>query len=115
MAQVPLYLPISQVPVTAGLGVFNTTFSELFPQEYLQLLLLGQIAFLFLEPLWTYPMASAASPTCSDSELKCLSYLFVGGLNAIDPYPNKYLQTQVPEADVFLVSGEQGLQVTIGI
>jgi hypothetical protein len=54
--------------------------------------------------------ANPASVNCSDPDLDCLSYLFVGGLESISPYYATW-QNIPPEADTILVHQESGLQV----
>jgi len=107
-----IYSYESYTPVSAGIGVFNASVINYYDsQVQLQLLAFTQIPSLFYEPFWTYPMASSASSTCSNPELQCVSYLFVGGVEVIAPYPNNFLATQSTEADTIVVYGEQGVQV----
>ena len=97
-------------PVSAGLAPFNGSFASYYPQSYLQYLAFSQTPSLFNDPFWVYGMDSGAAvaPACLEPESNCSSYLMVGGMEAISPYPN--LVTQFPEADAFRVFGEQGLQ-----
>jgi hypothetical protein len=65
----------------------------------------AQIISIFGDSAITYP-SDPVSIACSRSD--CLSLLFVGGLGFVQPDPN--LLTQSPEADVFIIHGEQGFQ-----
>ena len=88
----------------------------MFTESYLQLLLLSQVIPIFYEPKWTFPMESAVTPACSTGELTCVSYLFVGGMDAMTPYPNRDgpqfpNKNDTPGADSLAVFGERGLQI----
>lgn len=105
-------------PIWAGLADFDaaTVNSALFTESYLQFLLFSQVAPIFYEPKWTFPMDSAVTQNCSTGELTCVSYLFVGGMDAMTPYPNRKNlhfpnKTETPEADSLVVFGERGLQI----
>jgi hypothetical protein len=95
--------------VSAGLAPFDASFASDYPQIYLQYLAFSQAASFFNDPFWVYSLDSGAAPGCLEPESGCSSYLIVGGMEAILPYPS--LVKLFPEADVFLVFGEQGLQV----
>ena len=111
----PVYNPIvPDIPISAGLGAFNVSISNIFFQlEYSQIQLLGQSTSVFFEADWTFAMTAPNRPVSQNCSLEpdCTSYFFVGGVESISPYPNSAWKTLASQADSILVNQEQGLQV----
>jgi len=110
VTSVPVYPVDDAFDVSAGLAPFDVAYSSGYSQGYLQYLAYSQTPSLFDDPYWVYSIDSGGgiAPGCLMPENNCSSYLFVGGLEIISPYPS--LQAGFPGADVYLVFGEQGVQ-----
>lgn len=90
--------------MSAGVGVFNATFSAFWLPSVLAFQIAALVPFLFSDTRLSYLTSSG---DCSGPG--CVSYFFTGGMSSISPSP--YMMTQLSEADTFVVQAEQGLQV----
>ena len=98
------FTPVLQFPASAGIGLFNASFSNDYPQ--------GTFAFIFYAWLsspyeMTAPVSIVDPVVCSGPE--CFTYLYSIGISGISPHPD--LITAASEADTVIVQGEQVLQV----
>ena len=97
---------VSEFPVSAGIGLFNASFSSYWEPRVLAFHVASLVPILFHD---TRSSHFTSSVTDGGSGSGGISYFYTGGMRAISPSPDT--MTQFPEADTFIVQGEQGLQV----
>ena len=99
------FTPVSGFPVSAGIGPFEPSLATTWNALITPFLFSAQVPSLTIEPLRTIA-SNAVAKACSSSD--CVSYFYAGGVATISPYI--FLVPQSPEANIFIVQGEVGLQ-----
>jgi hypothetical protein len=94
--------------VSAGIGPFNVSFTtDLYNTEYLAMVAMGEVWYLFEDSQKCQLQDSPANPSCNESD--CRSYFCTGGWESIAPLPVQLSTTS--SADMYVVRNGPGLQM----
>lgn len=105
VSQTTTFRAESGLQVSAGIGPFEPSLATTWDGNITSFYFSTQVPSLSIEPLRTIAV-NPVSAACSGAD--CISYLYTGGIASTSPYI--FLVSQSPDADVFLIQGEVGLQ-----